>query len=605
MKTLTLVGASVPESEIQFSRGLNVISGPSDTGKTYIAQCINFMLGASTPPKKIPEADGYDTVRLKVETMGGEVLVLERSLYGGAFHLKRNGVLSTLGEKHQAENEDTLSHFLLSLTGLTGKKVRKNARGETRTLSFRDIAHLIVVGEEEVIAERSPIFSGQRTSETAESSVFRLLLTGADDSSIVEQEEPKVAKGKQQGKQELLEELLDKNSQEISSLGFEDIVAERVASALEEAERAIVAVTALLSTERDSAFMMEEERKAAWQALRRVESRAAVVTELQRRFELLQTQYTSDLRRLEAISEAGVRLAQMTEERCPVCGAIAEHQDQEHRQAQAMPDEVAVSCSAEVEKIYSLVRDLSVTIASNAKEIIRLEKQGEEHSAHLQAARTKLQDELQPRIAELVFQLQNADERRSQLTRLADLHYRREELYEMLEDAEKPIRRANKFPSSSVGSDQAEEFSKAAEELLRIWNFPGLDRVTFSEEDQDLVISGRKRSSYGKGVRALTHAAFTLALLRYSRKEGRPHPGLVIIDSPLVVYREPESSDGDVVYDVKDAFYRGLASDFSSDQVVILENEDPPEDLEGANVVAFTGTDFGRFGFLSNSTGPV
>ena len=94
MKTLTLVGASVPESEIQFSRGLNVISGPSDTGKTFIAQCINFMLGASTPPKRIPEADGYDTVRLKVETMGGEVLVLERSLYGGAFHLRRNGVLS-------------------------------------------------------------------------------------------------------------------------------------------------------------------------------------------------------------------------------------------------------------------------------------------------------------------------------------------------------------------------------------------------------------------------------------------------------------------------------------------------------------------------------
>lgn len=606
LKTLTLAGPLVPDSEIQLSRGLNVVVGPSDTGKTFIAQCIDFMLGAGTLPKSIPEAKGYDTARLRLETTDGEELALDRSLSGGAFRLQRNGETTTLGEKHHADSEDTVSHLLLTLSGLTGRKVRTNARGATRTLSFRDIAHVIVVGEEDVIAERSPILSGHNTSKTAEVSVFRLLLTGADDSSLVERDEPKMAKGIPQGKKELLEDLLEKNSREIGSVGLDDIESEGVTGALEEAEQAVAAATSVLSAERASASTLEEDRKAAWQALRQVESRAAVVTELQRRFDLLQEQYASDLRRLEAIGEAGVRLAQMTEERCPVCGAVAEHHDQEHRKSHATHEEVAAACGAETEKIQLLVRDLSVTIATNADEFERLEEQGQQYRARLQATQTSLRQAMQPRIAELVGQMRAAVERQARLSGLAELYRRRDELSEMLEEAEKPIPRPTKLPSASIGTDEAEEFSKTAEELLRTWNFPNLERVTFSEVDQDLVISGRKRSSHGKGVRALTHAAFTLALLRYCHREGRPHPGLLMIDSPLVVYREPESSEGGDVYDVKDAFYWGVASDFSSDQVIIFENEDPPEDFEGANVIAFTGTNHGRFGFLPRrSTNPT
>ena len=47
--------------------------------------------------------------------------------------------------------------------------------------------------------------------------------------------------------------------------------------------------------------------------------------------------------------------------------------------------------------------------------------------------------------------------------------------------------------------------------------------------------------------------------------------------------------------DVKDAFYRSLANDFTESQVIIFENEDPPSDISGiANVIRFTGTATGR-----------
>lgn len=604
LKKLSLTGPSKQEAEVQFSLGLNVVVGPSDTGKTFIAQCIDFMLGASKQPKRIPEAEGYDTVRIWVETVDGEVILLERSLSGGDFSLHRNGETITLGEKHSPNNDATISNLLLSLTGLTEKKILKNAQGVTRTLSFRDIAHLVIVNEEDIIVERSPVLSGQYSKRTAEISVFKLLLTGIDDSSIIGQDASQVAKAKQRGKQELLENLIEKNSRELGRLELKDLKTADVSNALVEAEQALSEVTVALLSERKSASTLEEERQAAWRNLKKVESRISVVTELQRRFELLQEQYASDLRRLEAIGEAGVRLAQMTEERCPVCGAIAEHQNQEHRQAYSSPEEVAAACIAETEKIQLLVRELHVTIVTNADELMHLMEQEQQYRLRLQTAQTVLNNELHPKIAGLVNQYHRTDQHREHLAKLAELYHRRAEFNKMLEDAKQPIRRGSTIQPQAVETDQAEDFSKAAEGLLGSWNFPNLERVVFSEVDQDLVISGRKRSSHGKGVRALTHAAFSLAILLYCRQQGRPHPGFVVIDSPLVVYREPDLVDTARRYDVKGAFYRGVASMFSLDQVIILENEDPPEGLTGANIIAFTGTDQGRFGFLPRASSP-
>jgi len=446
LKQLCLTGKGAPKAEITFELGLNVVVGPSDTGKTFITQCIDFMLGASTPPKSIPEVDGYDTAYLELETATGETLVLQRSLSGGAFLLSRGGETFTLKEVHEAENEDTVSHFFLSLTGFSGQKVRTNARGGTRTVSFRDIAHLIVVGEEDVITERSPILSGQYTSKTAETSVFRLLLTGHDDSSLIEQDETKVAKGKQEGKKELLEELLAKNKSEIAELKPEDITPESLDGVLGETEAAIEELNNALTAERASASNLESERKSAWQSLRQVESRAAVSVELQHRFELLQEQYASDLRRLEAIGEAGVRLAQMTEERCPVCGAIAEHHDEKHRLAYAQPEDVAVACGAEAEKLQLLVRELSVTISSNNQELNGLETKAESYRVKLNAAQQTLHEEMQPRVAMLVDRLRMMDQRRGRLESLATLFRRRDELLSMLEEADKPIPRLAKLP---------------------------------------------------------------------------------------------------------------------------------------------------------------
>jgi hypothetical protein len=130
--------------------------------------------------------------------------------------------------------------------------------------------------------------------------------------------------------------------------------------------------------------------------------------------------------------------------------------------------------------------------------------------------------------------------------------------------------------------------------------------VTFSEKDQDVVISGRPRRSHGKGVRAITRAAFNLALLRLCTREERPFPNLVLIDSPLLVYEKPDAGETEFPQDIKKHFWENVKASFVDTQVIIIENgkQLPDADfLRDVNVVVFTGNDQGRRGFIPGAGG--
>lgn len=601
IRRLTLAGRGVPNAEVQFREGLNVVSGPSDTGKTFIVQCIDYMLGGKDVPESIPEAAQYETVRLSLSVSADdEEVVLERSIRGGNFKLASPGKAEQhLLAKHSAANKDSVSQYLLGLAGLAEKKIRTNKQGKTREVSFRDLARLVLVDEETVISKTSPIFSGQHLAGTAESAVFRLLLTGVDDSSVISSEDPKVAKGRQAGKVEMLELLLHQTKGRMAEMHLPGDV-QAWQSQLSKIDALFEAAQKELAVEQQNAAQIEGRRRTELNALRKLESRSGVLRELQRRFALLEQQYFSDLRRLESIAEAGIRLGQMNEERCPVCGATAEHQEHDHQKADAAPEDVAQSCLAEVAKIKSLISDLQLTRSDNDREIARLEGLALEAKERVHNVATQLSEMLKPRVEVALLRLRESQVRRDAYRRVLELHGRVNELQSMLGELGLAASgKGGELEPARVRSDEAEAFSQEVESLLRAWHFPGLDRVTFSESNQDIVISGRTRASHGKGVRAIAHAAFNLALLNVAIKTEMPHPGFVLIDSPLVVYREPDTDEGGFSYDVKDAFYRSIAEYFRASQVIIFENEDPPSDLGAdVNIIRFTGAPHGRQGFI-------
>ncbi|MEZ4468046.1 MAG: AAA family ATPase [bacterium] len=401
LRRLALIGPGKATAEVTFTRGLNVIAGPSDSGKSFVAQCLDYALGGGTPPKDIPEAEGYSSVILEIEANSDQrVYLLERSLRGGKVLCKTDGEPDRmLAAKHQAGKEDTVSQFLLDLSGLGKKKVCINKeQGKTRSLSFRDIARLVIIDEETVLKEDSPVLSGQVTSKTVESGVFRLLLTGTDDSSIIEKEDPKVAKGRQAGKVELLEGLLKATRERLAELGEVSTLAEE-RDRLTRIEASIQAALVERNAAQASVVPLQTKRSTAWTALKAVESKLAVLSELQTRFDLLEQQYESDLRRLEAIAEAGVRLDQLKEERCPMCGALAEHHHHDHPKASPAPADVSQACKAEAAKTSKLLQDLQTTRAANFSEIERLQATRDSRKAEFDAISTELKGLMEQHVA--------------------------------------------------------------------------------------------------------------------------------------------------------------------------------------------------------------
>lgn len=603
LRRLSLIGPGKAPAEVTFERGLNVIAGPSDSGKSFIAHCLDYALGGGDTPKDIPQAEGYSSVVIDIEANSdGRIYSLERSLRGGEVLSKTDGQPDrVLAAKHQGGKKDTVSQFLLDLSGLGTKKVRTNEQGKTRPLSFRDIARLVIIDEETIIKEDSPVLSGQFTSKTVESGVFRLLLTGTDDSSIIAKEDPKVAKGRQTGKVELLDGLLKATRARLAELG-------EVGTLIEERDR-LTRIEASIQTalvERNAAqasvVPLQTKRSTAWTALKAVESKLAVLSELQKRFDLLGQQYKSDLRRLEAIAEAGARLDQLKEERCPICGALAEYQHHEHPKANSAPADVSLACRAEATKTSKLLMDLQTTRAANAADVKQLQIDRDTRRTEFDLVASELKG-LMERHVDVASKKVDEFRAHAETCRKMIEHLERiQELEELLEDVKKPKKKQKiDVAGAAVSTAQADPFSREVEALLQAWHFPGLDRVSFSENDQDVVISGRARKSHGKGVRAITRAAFNLALLRLCIEDERPFPNFVLIDSPLLVYEEPDSDESAFPHDIKKHFWESVKSSFIDAQVIIIENSHQlPGDgtLDGVKVELFTGNEQGRMGFI-------
>ena len=50
IEKIIVTGSGKTDSIIELSNGVNIIYGPSNTGKTYIVKCIDYMFGSEREP---------------------------------------------------------------------------------------------------------------------------------------------------------------------------------------------------------------------------------------------------------------------------------------------------------------------------------------------------------------------------------------------------------------------------------------------------------------------------------------------------------------------------------------------------------------------------
>ena len=615
LRRLQITGLNVADAEIEFGPGLNVVSGASDTGKSYLVETIDFMLGGGTPPRQIPESRGYDNARLSIIAHDGRGFELTRALQGGDFLLAELGAPGTagpvtLGSRHSASTEENISTFLLRLVGLDGKRVRKNAQNELQNLSFRNLAHLVVIDEESIIKKGSPIHTGESTQRTVQASIFKLLLTGQDDSALIAAKKPIIAKAELEAQIALLDQLIADYERELGGSTQDpaglDGQLERLSASIIQSERA-------LSIERSAFEQQERQRRAAWQTRDEGLARQAEIAGLLERFALLNEHYGSDLDRLEAVSEAGFFFVALDAGTCPLCGAPAG--DHRHEGVPHDGDIVALraACDREIAKIRQLQAELTQAVGDLNAEEAELRTRLEAARLAFREADALVRETLAPALSAARAENSRLLETRSEVRQALSLVERIADLRRKRADAQAALGTAGRISDDRPGLPPAsvQAFSASVEELLVAWHFPHEKPIYFDERGQDLVLGSRRRGEQGKGLRALTHAAFSLGLEQTCRNLRLPAIGFVMLDSPLVTFREAEAEeaglDAGARLEVKQAFYRDLASRIRTDQVIIVENEDPEVGLRGAIVshIFTKRLDQGRAGFFPIRPAPA
>jgi hypothetical protein len=614
LRFIRFLGAGKEPAEFIFAPGLNILWGSSDTGKTFLVEAIDFMLGAGSKLKDIPERVGYERVLLGLTTATGKDYTIHRSINGGSFR-RYDGLLTdvpvdqkggkVLSAAHTTKHYNNLSHWLLQEIGLDNKHVLWSKKtGDLRSLGFRALAHLCVIAYPKITQVTSPLYDGQYQDETREYGVFKLLLTGNDDSSVTPENaieaQPAQAVELRPILPETLEHLVTTYEADLAKLTDNPEGLEAEEAAIQEQLEKLQ--TSLRSMEGQISETTRE-RKDVYDSYARFTARGDEINALQLRFQLLDQQYTNDVKRLVAIKESGQFFVLRDPSPCPLCGALPE--EQRHDSAcDGNVAAVAQSAAAEITKIKLLQTELQDTVAALTKEHTGILAQRGTLEAQLREYQQQIDAALSPEFGKARNTYEELIEKRASIRQAVILHKKlqatRRRLDEPTEPPEKPeIREASGDVEQYISKTVLRSFSKTVEKILQEWHFPDATDVYFDEVTRDIVIGGRPRGSRGSGLCVITYSAFIIGLFEYCRSHKMAHPGFLILDSPLLAYKEPKGEDEGIAgTDLKLRFYEYLEKLAGQQQVFTVDNTEPPENFR-AKAQQFThNSEMPRYGLF-------
>lgn len=316
----------------------------------------------------------------------------------------------------------------------------------------------------------------------------------------------------------------------------------------------------------------------------------------------MEKHYSSDLERLESIKESGTAFAYIQDGICPLCGTPPA--EQTHKE-ECDGDVAAIvqSATAEIEKIKVLKSELTKTRADLVGERRQLTGQIEKLTRSVSELTHLIDNLLNPGLGQRQFSFREVADKRASVGRDLEVYRHLERLKQQRSDLleEESTEPGSENVATDLSKSVLADFSKIVEKILVAWNFPSAGQVYFDEKSRDFVIAGKPRGSFGKGFRAITHAAVTIGLMEFCFRRKLAHPGVVILDSPLLAYWKPEGTDDSLVgSDLKDRFFKYICAKKFPGQIIVIENEHPTTRLDkDASKIDFTrNPKQGRYGFF-------
>ena len=611
LNRLEVTDGTLPVATLDFRRGLNVVTGPEDRGKTYAFQCIDYLFASKTPPKKdVPEADGYTTAWLYFTLDDSRLAGLRRNLqepqaaaspfFDAAGDIPDwsawRGINVGFGGKGES-----ISSLWMDTFGVGTTKLRRTKKGEISNQSIRHVVHLALVDEGRMSRDETPLHGEKGYGDTLYRDAFLAMLNARRNPPVeaIEPDDTPVDDAKRSVLQALLEQL----QVAILTAGGEGREDDKF-TGLSEQIAGHRDVVATISAELVRIFAQRESLQRDLTAAR---STVLARNELRSRLRLLAAYYGSDLRRLDAITETAHYLEQMDDVVCPTC-----EQDWATGETEAVDlSRVKEACRREAEKIRYLSRDLETELGLVGSEASSAQQNADAMVARLQDLTLEYQS-LQNRLSSTNESLNSVLRSAPEVANRMALIRQRDWIVEQI--GPEPVAAVASPPGTTktvIEEQPVKDLCALMAGLLESWGWhytPGKVVVEYDDEAVDFRVGGRLRESFGKAVRGLVVSSLSLALMDYCIENSLPHPGFVVLDSPLTAHggQDKAGNTDRISLEVQNAFYEKIAKRYEKLQVIVIDNKVPPASLSSQiNHIRFGNGPGERYGFFPATTAPT
>lgn len=585
IEKMRISGDGKETSVVDLKEGLNIICGPSNTGKSYIIEIIDFLFGSSRVP--FDKNLGYNTFEMVIKTTRGQITV-RRQLDAGKINVYSSDSLIKSGDYGTTNGKLNVNEDLwFKLMGIEDRHlIIKNRLFEKQRLTVRSILHMVLIKEDNVIQRQPVLMPRQNSAAPAFLAALYYLITGEDFTGMNAQVDKKIKEARKRAVIDYINERLSAFSarkNELSELPVEDslLLQEKAESILDE----------ISGIEKQISVAVNRSK----QLLKEIYALGEQLTEcntLYDRYQALKSQYASDIKRLTFIVEGEIHKKDLSHpDTCPFCsGQIPPQEQKSYTEASA----------AELQRIKLQLNDLLQAESDLVSERTSLNEGLKALLEEKDDVDALINRELRPKVDELKIALQNyrsAIEIQNESNLITGYEMKlKSELFEKMteEDSEIEFKIKNHYSRAVL-----DEIDAYLIRILEACKFDTFSSAYFSLNSFDIVVNGKGKETYGKGYRAFLNTVIAIAFFEYLSEKGKYSPGLLAIDSPILSLKEKGSEQASD--SMKTALFTYLLEHQSEGQIIIIENDIPVLDYEKANVIRFTkDPQNGRYGLLTN-----
>ena len=601
IKKITVSGKNALYSEILFNDGVNIVYGPSNSGKSYIINCIDFMFAGQIPFTKA--ATGYDTVSIYFESTDGDIVSMERKIIDGKNGETGARVVDVRSDYEHIKSQEYkisgngFSDVMLRLMGINSShKIISDDNYNVQSVTIRQLMHFFFINEENILMKSTTFDTPKYNKINASLCLLNFLISGDDSIKLVPKESKKERENRviqRKGILNYINHKLNELNDRKQSLKIKNDIKEI------DLEQQIDQLFIKISEIEDMIIEATDENKLFFQKIYEVNLKLEEAMLLKKQYINLKSQYNADIKRLKFILDGEIKEQNIEKiEKCPFC------KQEISADSKAYESYVEVA-SIELKRTRIQMNDLIEAELDVDSRIEDLEEKRSLLNEKIDKTNAIIEEELTPKadkLKQMVIEYKDAQKIEQEII---SLDIMAEELNKDATEKENEVDpEFTKFSGRDLINEKIwQELSDSLSIIIRECGYPNNPKARIDINTVDAVVNGKYKKDEGKGYRAFINTIMLLNLMKFLEHKAVYAPRMLILDSPILSLKEKKhniSNNEKISLGMRERLFEYIVNNCGNNQIIIAENEIPNNvDYSTANLIEFTlDNNKGRYGFL-------